>query len=71
MSNTKNALYFRNLDPHVKHQFKSVCVRRGECMQDVVEALMRVYITNPNTTPHTVLKKVRDGRVKRSERRGK
>lgn len=44
---TKSALFFRNLDHHTKTQFKSVCVRREEMMQDVIEAFMRLYIKKP------------------------
>lgn len=44
---TTGVLYFRKISPAVKSQFKSVCVRRGESMQEVIEALMIKYIEKP------------------------
>lgn len=46
--NTKSAVFFRNLDHHVKQSFKTVCTRRGDSMQKIVEALMRLYIRVPD-----------------------
>lgn len=71
MSQTTKSLFFRNLNPHVKQQFKTTCVRRGELMQDVIEAFMRIYSKEPSVVPLDVLKKVRAERVKRTERKGK
>lgn len=48
-SYAKNALFFRGLNPFVKNQFKVTCVRRGDTMTEVIEALMRFYNTNPGS----------------------
>jgi len=47
-SKTQSALFFRSLNPEVKTAFKMTCVRRSDTMQDVIESLMRLYITNPS-----------------------
>lgn len=45
--NTKGVLYIRTISPAVKSLFKSVCVRRGDEMGPVVEALMTLYVKDP------------------------
>lgn len=44
---SKGVLYFRNISPHVKSLFKSVAYRRGDNMNDVVQALMELYVKDP------------------------
>lgn len=66
--NTKNVLYFRNLNPHIKHQFKTTCIRRGDTMQDVVEALMRIYIDKPEVA-NNILREVRNKRAREAAKR--
>lgn len=45
--NKGRIIYIRNLTPGVKNLFKAVCSRRGDTIQDVVEALLRLYTKNP------------------------
>lgn len=44
---TKGVLFIRNLPPRLKELFRSVCVRRGETMTDVILILMKKYIEDP------------------------
>jgi len=46
--NTKGVLYFRNVSPYTKSLFKSTAYRRGDNMNDVVEALMALYVKDPS-----------------------
>ena len=41
-------LYLRNLPKDLKNLFRSTCVRRGNFMEDVAEALIRAYIRKPD-----------------------
>lgn len=59
----KNALFFRNLSHPVKTMFKSVCTRREQTMQAVVEALMRLYVKAPECVEKE-LKEVKRSRAK-------
>jgi len=63
-NNTKSALFFRSLNPEVKRMFKVVAVRRGESMQDVIEAFMRLYIKKPEIV-NEELKTIKNIRVRR------
>jgi hypothetical protein len=60
---TKSCLFFRSLSPQVKNMFKKVSVGRGDTMQDVIEALMRLYIKKPEIV-EAELKTVKKSRIK-------
>ena len=45
---TKGVLYLRGIPSAVKTLFKSVCVRRGDNMTDVIAALMHLYVEKPD-----------------------
>lgn len=41
------SFFIRGLPREVKSKFKAVCAGRDESMTEVVETLMRLYISNP------------------------
>lgn len=45
---TKNTtMYLRRVPKTLKDMFKGICHRRGDNMEDVIPALIRAYIENP------------------------
>ncbi len=46
---TRGVLNVRHISPAVKQAFRSACVKRGQMMWEVLEALMRRYAAQPQT----------------------
>lgn len=44
-------LYIRNLPRALKDKFKSLCVLRGDQMEDVIASLVHTYIESPEKFP--------------------
>lgn len=51
---TKGVLFVRNLPAAVKNKFASVCRLHEDKMQDVIEALMRLYNSKPECVLHYI-----------------
>lgn len=61
---TKGVMFFRRIDPSTKAIFKATCVRRGDFMEDVIEAMMIYFTKNPEKYEDEIRKvKKRKGRT--------
>ena len=45
--NTKGVLYFRGIPNSLKSEFKRACHNKNLSMQDVCEALLRLFVNHP------------------------
>lgn len=49
--NQTSSIYLRDIEKHLKPQFKAACAQRGKSMKDVLVAMMKEYIKNGQTQP--------------------